>query len=218
MNSRPPLSPSWQRITVTCLLGVLCFGAGWFARNRNLVSQAPDVITVVGANGAVQNSLSNMQILDIVGVGELDNENTQYRQFGQLYYFVQEDLSTEIHIRLSGIPETITNRQENGPTKAIPRTLEVQLAILTIGGDDYTYQTVGQIKLSPDENNILRGEYSTVLEPVADYRGELVPALQDVQRIVFNSLAEDNIFRDANDDLPIRVRERPAPFFWTVVE
>ena len=211
------VSPS-KHVAILILAVLVAFGLGWFASNRTRLSNAPDTITVIGANGAVQNALSQMRITDVIGVGELDAEATQYRQFGQLYYFVAPDLTTELHVRLSGVPGTITNTQENGPTKAIPRTLDIKLAVLTFGGDDYDYRTLGQIKLSPNEDDILRGEYSTVLEPVEDYKGDLVPALQDVERIVFDSTAGDNIFADENDDLPIKVRSRPAPFFWSVIE
>ena len=220
MNSSPSTQPTWKRYLIFFVFGSLLFTAGWFARARTLLSQSPDTVTVVGANGAVQNALSQMQIVDIIGVTELDGANTQYRQFGQLYYFEQPDNSTEIHIRLSGVPETITNKDEQGPTRGIPRTLDIRLALLTFGGEDYDYETIGQIKLSPDEENILRGEYSTILPPVTDYNGAAVPVLREVQRIVFNSENEEyqNIFSDANDDLPIKVRQRPAPFFWAVVD
>ena len=219
MNASAPQSP-WKRYLLYFLVGSLLFAGGWFARNRTLLSQSPDTVTVVGANGAMQNALSNMQIIDIIGVAELDGANTQYRQFGQLYYFEQPDNSTEVHIRIGGVPETITNKDEKGPTRGIPRNLDIQLALLTFGGEDYDYETIGQIKLSPDEDNILRGEYSTVLPPATGYDGNPIPVLREVQRVVFNSENEEyqNIFSDANDDLPIKVRQRPAPFFWAVVE
>jgi hypothetical protein len=208
----------WKRLVIYFLIGGVGFSLGYLAKNQRVVSGSEDKITVIGPNQAIQNSLSKMNIEQVVGVTKVGVENG-FGEYGQLYYFVNDDKSTEIHIRLNQIPDKVSSNDESGPSKNIPRVLDIKLARRVFDDSNFDYQNIGKIKLDPEDNKLLSGKYSTVLPAITDRDGKLVPALSDVERVVFDtdSAGAKNIFQDKNADLPATVRNEPSPFFWVVV-
>ncbi len=209
-----------NRKTVLKTLGIILISASIFAlgylfKHRMVINSEEDTIVVVGPNQAIQNSLSQMNIRDIVGVTKI-GDGGGLSTYGQLYYNVTEDQRTEIHVRLKDIPNNITTSGEGGTSKSIPIKQDIFMARRNFDGLDFDYEKMGTLTLSPGENDLLSGNFSTILPPAQNLSGKPVPAVADVERIVFDTDIEaaKNIYFDENADLPAKVRQRPAAFFW----
>lgn len=196
------------------LIAAAIFAMGYLFKHRMVINEEPDDIVVIGPNKAVQNSLSQMNIRDVVGVTNISDGGLQ--TYGQLYYNIKDDQSTEVHIRLKDIPKNIQSLTGEGASKTIPVQLDIFMARRSFDGLDFEYENVGVLSLSLGENDLLSGNFSTILPPSQNLSGKPVPAVIDVERIVFDTESEGakNIFYDENADLPAKVRSRPSPFFW----
>jgi hypothetical protein len=183
---------------------------GYFYGIREKYDYKPDNIDTIGPNLAIQNSLSQLQTKDILGFGE----GNTIKSFGQFYYNIRSDKSTEVLFSLNGIPLSL--KQATGKAeKNIPNQLNIDLARKALDGLSYTYENIGRINLDepkPDGNR--SGRFSTVIKPIKTDK-DFIPSLTSVQRIVFRPIkSEDsNIFKDLDTDIPPLDREAPAPYF-----
>lgn len=200
------------------VIALAIFGLGYGFRYRMEVSSSADEITVIGPNQGIENSLSDMDIDDVVGVTLIDSESG-FGSFGQFYRNVREDFYTEIHVRISGLPSQVRTLSGEGLTRNIPQSLDLSLARRSFDGLSFDYQNIGQISLELDDDGFLTGRFSTILPPAKDFNNNDVSALADVERVVFDTEVEGakNIFFDKNADLPQQAREAPSPFLWVVL-
>jgi hypothetical protein len=183
---------------------------GYFYGIREKYDYKSDNIDTIGPNLSIQNSLSQLQTKDILGFGE----GNTIKSFGQFYYNIRSDKSTEVLFSLNGIPLSLkqaTGRAERN----IPNQLNIDLARKALDGLSYTYENIGRINLDepkPDGNR--SGRFSTVIKPIKTDK-DYIPSLTSVQRIVFRPIkSEDsNIFKDLDTDIPPLDREAPAPYF-----
>jgi hypothetical protein len=191
---------------------VLATGAagGYFYGTRDRYDNKQDNIDMVGPNLTIQNSLSQLQTKDILGFGE----NNTIKIFGQFYYNIRNDKSTEVLFSLTGVP--ISVKQANGKAeKNIPSQLNIDIARKATDGKSYIYENIGKITFDepkPDGNR--SGKFSSIVKPVKTDK-ELVPSLTNVQRIVFRPIKpeDNNIFKDLDPDIPPIDRDLPAPYF-----
>jgi hypothetical protein len=81
-------------------------------------------------------------------------------------------------------------------------------------GLDYQYTTIGKIVLDDSKSNQRSGKFSTTIQEVLfNERGNSVARIE-----LQPTKPEDaNIFTDDSADLPVKVRQRPAPFFWVKI-
>jgi hypothetical protein len=200
------------------IAGIVIFGLGIGVRHRIAVSDQTDNLTVVGPNQSIQNSLTEMNIRDVVGVMEIGG-TVPFSTVGQLYFNVRSDNHTEVHVRVAGLPLNITNAAEKNQQKSIPRVLSIMIARRSFDGTNFEYQQLGTMSLQQGEDEKLSGKFSTILPPSLNTDNKQVPALLDAERIVFDteSAGAKNIFSDKNPDLPAEVRNNPSPFLWTVI-
>jgi hypothetical protein len=197
----------WYAVTIILILGVV-FYLGYLFGYRETVNGAPDTISVTGPNLAVKNSLSEIEVKNIIGaIGTPEGSN-----FGQLYYR-QTEISTEILLRFQNVPLKVTQAQ-NKQEKLIPPVLLIQLAQRSTDGLDFVYTTIGKVSFDqPTAGNVRGAQFSTTIN-FALYKEEY-----KVERIAFYpERAEDsNLYIDTDKNLPLNVRNGPAPYFWVVL-
>jgi hypothetical protein len=183
---------------------------GYFYGVRDKYDYKPDNIDTTGPNLAIQNSLSQLQTKDILGFGE----NNTIKSFGQFYYNIRSDKSTEMLFSFSGIP--ISVKQTNGKAeKNIPNQLNIELARTSIDGLSYIYENIGRITFDePKSDGNRSGKFSTIIKPVKTDK-DFTPSLSSVKRIVFRPIIQEdeNIFKDLDTDIPAKDRDLPAPYF-----
>ncbi|MBC7471951.1 MAG: hypothetical protein H7196_01640 [candidate division SR1 bacterium] len=200
---------------VTKYLGIflsitIALTTGYFYGVRDKYDNKQDNIDIVGPNLAIQNSLSQLQTKDILGFGE----NNTIKSFGQFYYNIRSDKTTEVLFSFNNVPLSVI--QANGKMeKSIPNQLNIDLARKTIDGLSYIYENIGKITFDePKADGGRNGKFSTVIKPIKTDK-ELVPSLTSVQRIVFRPIKseDNNIFKDLDTDIPPVDRDAPAPYF-----
>jgi hypothetical protein len=187
-------------------------------------------INIILDNGNQENSLTRIQIREITG----STDSKVKQSFGKFYFVTKNqdaeiskqankntnnqpskiNPSTDILFKMDSIPLKITNADIS---KEIPLELDIDLAMKTNEGLDFEYQNIGKIKFGINEKKQLKGDFSGVLDFVLDDKN-----IKNVQRIVFRSPVNPNIYQDTDTNLPIKVRGdkgrgitgEPAPYFW----
>jgi hypothetical protein len=198
---------SLQRIWYGLLMiATICvvFFLGFLYGNREKINSSSDQIRVVGPNNSIQNSLSQIETRPVLG--SVDSQNLG--EFGQLYFKINDQKNTEILIRLSNVPATV-KQTKNKKEKPIPNILTVATAQRSLDGLDYQYTEVGKIIFDEPKNGLRTAEFSS----------NLSHDLRNVERIVLlpTRPEDQNVFVDQNADLPPKVRDKPAPFFWVII-
>jgi hypothetical protein len=196
------------------LLAISLLLAGYMIRERQEYDKKPDAITLVGPNLAIQNSLSKLETKDLIGF----DENGNIRSFGQFYYKVLENKNTELLFSLSGVVSSVKQANLKGE-KAIPNNLKIMLARKVQGGLDYEYEYIGKITFDEPKNSIRSGRFSTIIKPIK-IGNDSLSALINTKQIVFQpeKPEDENIFRNTSPDIPQKVREKPAPYFWVNID
>jgi hypothetical protein len=193
----------WIALGILAAIGIV-FYLGFLYGNREKVDASEDKTTVVGPNLSVQNSLTQIETRNIYGAVETQN----IQVLGQLYYKLEDDNRTEILIKLENIPAKI-RQSSSKKEKPIPTELEIFTAKRSFDGQDYDYTKVGKIIFDEPRGNVRAGRFSTIV----------LENLANIERIMLFPVKpeEDSIFTDTSADLPLKVRQRPAPYFWIVI-
>jgi hypothetical protein len=176
----------------------------------------PEIETVLD-NGSQENSLTQIQIRDVLG-----SSNSKDKQpFGKFYYVVKNkngNTTTDILLKIDQSPIKIISSDEK-TTKNIPLDMSIDLALKTPEGLEFAYQNIGKIQFVIDEKKNLKADFSGIISFALDAKNDKV-----VQRIVLRSTDPTliNIYQDTDPSLPIKVRGdktrgisgEPAPYFW----
>lgn len=191
------------------MLIILGFSLGYFYGNRDRYDKKPDTISLIGPNLSIQNSLSQLQTKAILGI----TENNEIKTYGQFYYKILPDKSTEVMFIMSDIPSSL--RQANlKAEKSIPNELNIDLARRT-DDNDYQYTNIGKITFDEPKNGIRSGKFPTIIKPIT-VGNDLNSAISNVKQVVFRPLKpeDDNIFKSTSSDVPLKARDKPLPYFW----
>lgn len=197
------LKKFWYGLVITLII-CLVFFMGFLYGNREKIDKTDDLIKVIGPNNSIQNSLTQIETRSIVG--SLDSQ--QLGEFGQLYFKIIDSENTEILIRLANVPTNV-KQLKSKKEKVIPNELNVATAKRSVDGLDYEYTEIGKVIFDEPKNNLRTAKFST----------NLGNDLRDVERVVLMPVKpeDENVFVDQNADLPPKVRDKPAPFFWVIV-
>ncbi len=201
---------SWQRfwyiVSFISLFGII-FYFGYLLGLRDKFNSQTDQTILVAPNGAMKNFLTKIESRSVCGSSNAKDKS----EFGEMLFIVTENNNTQILITLKKIPDSVKSSQSS-KEKKIPNQLNVYSAKKTKDGLDYEYQELGKIIFNEPINGLRDGKFSTVLDvPIFSQTS------QNFERIEIKSdkIENENIFRDSQDpDLPIKARERAAPFFW----
>jgi hypothetical protein len=176
-------------------------------------------VNLVLDNGNQENSLTKIQIRDIIGSSDAKNKQS----FGKFYFVNKTDLktdkaTTDILFKLDNIPLKVIN-EESKTEKEVPLELNIDLAIKTADGLQFNYENIGRIKLAVNDKKQLKGDFNGVLNFGLDDKKDKI-----IQRIILRPTNPDqaNIYQDTDPNLPIKVRGdkgrgitgEPAPYFW----
>lgn len=193
----------------TVYLSILILGLvmGYLFGNRERVNNLPDETKITGPNNSIQNSLSSINTEEILGSGDTQNIGS----VGQFYYKTLDDQQTEVFLRINNAPVGVKS-PATGREHKIPDTLSIFITRISDDGLDFVYEKIGELTFNPPENGIRKGSFSTNLALTDQGNSKLSNAI----RIILDSENEEtkNIFSENNPDLPQKVRERPAPYFW----
>ena len=199
------------RYIIISTLIVLFFLGGYFFGYREAYILIPDNNTIISSNGARFNLLTQIQKKTVFGA--VNGGIPTPQEFGEMMYIQQQDNTTEILINIDSVPVKVVNSDQS-LEQTIPESLDILLAIRNQDGTDFDYTSIGQIILeSPDSNNFRKGTFSTIID--RNFFDENNPR-NNIRRIEFRSVNREteNILVIDNKDLPIYVREGPAPYFW----
>lgn len=193
---------------IVCVLGiaVLIFYLGFLFGNREQFVSKPNTIEITAPNGAQKNFLSEIEQRLVVGPVDSKTVST----FGELLFIQNQENETQILLRLQNVPDVV--KQTDGKKeKTIPKELNVAIARITTDGLDYQYSVIGKLVLDDSKTKQRSGKFSTTIkESLFSEKGNSVARLE-----LQPTKPEDvNIFTDDSADLPVKVRQRPAPFFW----
>lgn len=199
----------------------LTFYLGYLIGNKDLIQAkfVPEIQTVLD-NGSSENSLTQIQIRDILGSGNGKDK----QPFGKFYYVVKNKTSTpttDILLKIDQAPaKVISSDQKN--VRNVPLEMNVDLAFSTVDGLDFEYRNIGKITFVIDDSKTLKGEFSSILDFTLDDRTDKV-----LQRIVLRPIDPTlvNVFQDTDPNLPVKVRGdksrgiggQPAPYFWVEI-
>jgi hypothetical protein len=198
----------WYIVSVLGIIG-LVFYLGYLFGTRENFNSKTDSVEITSPNGAQKNFLSEIEQRIVVGPLDSKTINT----FGELLFIQSQSNQTQILLRLQNVPNTV-KQTDSKKEKAIPKELNVVVARLMSDGLDYQYTTIGKIVLDDSKSNQRSGKFSTTIQEVLfNERGNSVARIE-----LQPTKPEDaNIFTDDSADLPVKVRQRPAPFFWVKI-
>ena len=205
-------------VVALVLVGYLGYNIG---KKDTKEAQFNPKVNITLANGNEENTLTQIQIRDIIGSG--DSKTKQ--NFGKFYFVSKQsdkqsnpEKTTDILFKLDSIPLKITNMDAKAERET-PTELNIDLAIKTSDGLEFEYQNIGRVRLAINEKKQLKGDFSGVVEFELDQKKDKI-----VQRIVFRpiNIDQQNIYQDTDPNLPIKVRGdksrgitgEPAPYFW----
>lgn len=193
-----------QILSILIFFG-LVFYTGYLAGVRDYSSQNQASVKIKTKNGNVENYLSNMQVVDILGSGDGKNLVT----VGKIYYvFDRDSKKTEILVEIDKSPSNIKNSEINHP---IPNSLKISLAQRTADGLDYKTTQIGIINFSEVNNGHKQAKFSTILDDNISF--------QEAERILFKPLTEEeeNIFTNNDPSLPHNLRGQISAYFWSIL-
>lgn len=192
------------------LLVVIGFFFGYFYGTRDKYDKKEDNISITGPNLSIQNSLSQLQTKEILGF----TQNNEVRAYGQFYYKILNDKSTEVLFSLSEVPNSLKQANLKGE-KSIPGELSIDLARKTIDQLSYEYENIGRITFDEPKNGLRSAKFPTIIKPIK-LDTDSISGISNVSQIVFRPLKpeDENIFKLTNSDIPVNERNRPAPYFW----
>jgi hypothetical protein len=192
------------------LLVVISFSLGYFYGTRDKYDKKPDNLDLIGPNLSIQNSLSQLQTKDILGF----TQNNEVKTYGQFYYKVLNDKSTEVMFSLSDIPNSLKQANLKGE-KSIPNELNIDLARISLDGLDYNFENIGKITFDEPKNGLRSGRFPTIVKPFQIGKDSIV-GISNVKQIIFRPIKPEdaNIFKINNSDIPIKQRDQPAGYFW----
>jgi hypothetical protein len=200
---------------------VLTFYLGYSIGNKDSYQSKfiPEIQTVL-ENGSSENSLTQVQIRDVLG----SSNSKDKLPFGKFYYIVKNKSAsptTDILLKIDQAPTKIISSDEK-TVRNIPLEMNVDLAFKTTDGLDFQYQNIGKITLVADDKKSLKADFSAIINFILDDKTDKI-----VQRIVLRPTETSlvNIFQDTDPNLPIKIRGdksrgiggQPAPYFWVEI-
>lgn len=186
------------QIMITLLLVVISYGVGYFVSQREVFNSREMNLITQTSNGYIDNSISQIQFADIYGL--LDGTAKKYG----LALIKPQSTKTEILLKFDNIPSSVNINNVN---KSLDIEYRMDTVKICCNGLDYSSIGGSQIKISLiNQNNILSGKYSTILDTNLD----------QVDRLLFYGATENSykIVKDDVKDWPSSTLDKPAPFFW----
>ncbi len=195
-------------IVATCCLLAIAFYLGYLFSVREQLNFVEDRVDVTNYNGSKKNFLTQIERRSIFGI--VDNKKPQI--FGELLFIQEEGNTTQILINLQSVPLAV--KSSDNKEKAIPTELNIALATKTSDGLDFDYENTGKIIFnSPDKNRLRDAKFFTTIPKHLYNAGDPAKSIQRIEMKAINP-EDENIFSIDNSDLPIKVRQRRAPYFW----
>jgi hypothetical protein len=199
----------------------LTFYLGYSIGNKDMIQSkfVPDIQTVL-ENGSSENSLTQIQIRDILG----SSNGKDKQPFGKFYYVIKNKstpTTTDILLKIDQAPPKVTSSDQKS-VRNVPLEMNVDLAFKTADGLDFEYRNIGKMTFVLDDTKTLKAEFSSILDFTLDDKTDKI-----LQRIVLRPTDPTlvNIFQDTDPNLPVKVRGdksrgiggEPAPYFWVEI-
>ena len=186
------------QIIITSILVVVGYGVGFYVSQREIFNSKEMNLNTRTNNGYIDNSISQIQFADIYGL--LDGTAKKYG----LALIKPQANKVEILLKFDNIPSVVNINNAN---KSLDTEYRMNTVKICCNGLDYASINSNEVKISLiNQNNILSGKYSTILDTNLD----------QVDRLLFYG-ATDNSYKIVKDDVkdwPSNTLNKPAPFFW----